>query len=241
MQWRRLTTPARYRACDSTSLTQSDPQPNNWLISEQTTVNEANRIDITVEYRITGCSGSGLPNNGGYYCDEKFGVYVSQSNQMLADPTHYPDPLCYPAAYENVAEIRQPINSQASVTINSLVKGKYVILAFHNSGACTFVYSVRVTYYFCPDKTLNESLVTLKRTVARANGPESMIQVQGNCDSDAVQVSGSLYFQCDGKGKWNISGLEGRCVCKEDMQNIGGQCEGMLRLSFNIFSPTVTA
>ena len=225
MQWTRLTNPARYRACDSTSLTQSDPQPNNWLIrTVQITVNEASRIDITVEYRITGCSR--LPKNGGYYCDEKFGVYVNQSNQMLADPSHHPDPLSNPTAYENVAEISQPINSQTSVTISSLVKGKYVILAFHNSGACTFLYSVRVSYNVCPDETHKDSLVTLPRTVAPANDSVST-PVEGNCEKDTVPTQGSLLAHCKSNGEWDTSGFQGKCICKEDMQNVGGKCQGM--------------
>ena len=232
MQWTRPYNPSRYRACDATSLTQSDPQPNNWLISDQITVNEANRIGITVEYRITGCSL--LPNNGGYYCDKKFGVYVNQSNQMLADPTHYPDPLSNPAAYENVAEISQPINSRTFVTVNSLVKGTYALLAFHNSGACTFLYSVKVSYHVCPDKTFKNNLVALPRTVAPANDSVS-IPVEGSCEKDTIQTQGSLYGHCNSNGEWDTSGFEGRCICKEDMENVAGKCQGICSMDI-VFS-----
>ena len=220
LQWdRRSENPLRYIVC-RVDLTQSDPQPDSWLISDQIDVSKANRIDITVEYRIKGCST--FPNNGGYYCDDKLGLYVHQSDQFS-----YPDPLNNKAVYENLTEIRQPTNSTTFVTINSLVKGKHVLLAFHNSGACTTLYSVKVTYNVCPEETLSDSLVSLPTTVAPGNDSES-IRVQGNCNKDAVHLAGSLYVRCQSNGEWNINGLEGRCICKEDTQNVGGKCGGML-------------
>ena len=225
LQWdRKSDEPLRYIACN-VDLTQRNPQPDSWLISDQIDVSKANRIEITVKYRITGCST--FKNNGGYYCDDKLGLYVNQSDQFIAESTRYPDPLNNTAVYEKLTEIIQPTNSTTSVTINSIVKGKHVILAFHNSGACTVLYYVKVTYNVCPDETLSSSLVSLPRTVAPANNSES-IRVQGTCNKDVVYVAGSLYVRCQSNGEWNINGLEGRCICKEDMQNHGGKCEGML-------------
>ena len=229
LQWERRTktseNPLRYTACPI-PLTQSDSQPDSWLISDQIDVSKANRIDITVEYRITGCST--FADNVGPYCDDKLGLYVNQSDQLIEEKNNYPDPLSNTAVYEKLTEIIQPTNSTTFVTIKSLVKGKHVIFAFHNSGACTILYSVKVTYNVCPDETLSDSLVTLPRTVAPANDSES-IRVQGNCNKDVVHVAGSLYVRCQSNGEWNINGLEGRCICKEDMQNVGGTCGGMLR------------
>ncbi|KAL9970842.1 hypothetical protein ACROYT_G023292 [Oculina patagonica] len=224
--WSRETIPSiRYRACDDYDLTSSDPQPNHWLISNpQIAVSEANRINITVEYRITSCSGSGLPHNGGYYCNNTFYLYLNQSDQFIKETSRFPDPLNNPAAYEKVVEITQPINSRTSITINNLVKRKHVILGFRNTGACTILYSVKVTYNVCPDETLSNNLVSLPRTVAPANDSES-VRVQGNCDKDAVQAAGNLYVHCQSNGEWNTSGLEGRCICKENMQNVGGKCQ----------------
>ena len=234
MQWKRISQdfnnnlPLRYTACHF-EVKQSDPQPNSWLISDRITVSEANRIDITVDYRIRGCASLG--SNGGYYCNnESFALYVNQSDQFIADPSKYPDPINNAAAYEKMAEISQPINSRTFVTIKTLVKGRYIVLAFHNSGACTNLYSVRVSYNVCPDKVLPDSLVTLWRTVAPANDLEP-IRAKGNCKQDTVQVSGNLYMQCDSHGEWNISAFEGRCVCKEDMQNVKGNCEGAFQFS----------
>ena len=228
LQWERRTktfiNPLRYAACNIHS-TQSDPQPDSWLISDQIDVSKANRIDITIEYRITGCST--FPNNGGPYCDDKLGLYVKQSDQFIADNNHYPDPRNSTAAYKNLSEIRQSTVSRTSVKICNLVKERHVILAFHNSGACTVLYSVKVTYNVCHEETLSDSLVSLPRTVAPANDSES-IRVQGNCNKDRVQIAGSLYVRCQSNGEWNINGLEGRYICKEDMQNVGEKCEGVL-------------
>ena len=220
----RRTNPTRYVACD-VNLLQSDPQPNNWLISDQIDVSKANKIDLTIEYYIASCSK--FQSNGGPYCVDMFDVYVNQSNQFVADLYRYPNPLNNTAAYEKVAEIKQATNIRTSQTINVPTKSKHVLLAFHNSGACTNLYSVKVTYNVCPDETLSDSLVSLPRTVAPAN---ESIQVQGNCNKDAVQVAGNLYVRCQSNGEWNINGLEGRCICKEDMQNVGGKCEGVLHL-----------
>ncbi len=231
LQWERKAevhvpkhSPLRYTACD-VNLEQLNPKPNSWLISDQIAVNKAKRIDITVDYLITSCSA--FQHNGGPYCVDMFDLYLNQSDQSWADDSSlYPDPLTSAAAYEKVAEIRQTTNKRTTETITVLVKRKHVILAFHNYGSCNVLYSVKITYNVCPDEKLSSSLVLLPRTVAPANDSETMT-VEGNCNKDAVRVSGSLYVQCESHGEWNISGLEGRCICKEDMEKVGGNCEGM--------------
>ena len=156
-----------------------------------------------------------------------FDLYMHQSDQFIADQGLYPDPLSNSVAYQRIAEINQTTDKRTSETINVLVKEKHVILAFHNYGACSTLYSVKVTYNVCPYETLSNSLVSLPRTVAPAN-VSAPIRVEGNCDKDTVQVPGSLYVHCESNGEWNTTGLEGRCICKEDMQNNEGICESML-------------
>lgn len=195
-------------------------------------ISEANRIDVTIDYFITSCSK--LSNNGGPYCENVFDLYVNQSDHCIVDPqpdrciaqdSRYPDPLSNTTAYEKVAEIKQAINMRKVETINALVKGKYVILAFHNYGACSTMFSVKVTYNVCPDEPLSDTLVTLPRTVAPANDSKP-IRVEGSCDKNTVHVRGSLFVYCQSNGNWDTSGLKGRCICKEDMQNVGGKCQG---------------
>ena len=222
LQWNWLGLPIRYRACDI-DFKQSDSKPSNWLVSGQIAVTEANRIDITVNYYIRSCSQ--LPQNGGPYCVNVFDLYVNQSGQSIADPLRYPDPLSNPMAYKKVAEIKLATDTQTSETINILVKEKHVILAFHNYGACSTLSSVKVTYNVCPDESLSASLISLPRTVAPANDSQPF-RVKGSCNKDTVPVSDSLYVYCESNGKWNTTGLEGRCVCNEDMQNNEGICKG---------------
>ena len=126
-------------------------------------------------------------------------------------------------AYNRIAEFKQTTDKITSETISVLAKEKHVILAFHNYGACITLFSVKVTYNVCPEETLRSSLVSLPRTVAPANDSEPT-RVEGNCVKDTVHVSGSLYALCDSNGEWNTNGLEGRCICKEDMQNNEGIC-----------------
>ena len=128
-------------------------------------------------------------------------------------------------AYKRIAEINQTTDKITSETISILVKEKHVILAFHHYGACSTLFSVKVTYNVCPDETLRSSFVSLPRTVAPANDSER-IRVEGSCIKDAVQVSGSLYVHCESNGEWNTTRLKGRCICKEDMQNNEGICKG---------------
>ena len=225
MQWERLGRASpRYRACD-VDLTLSDPQPNYWLLSYQIALRDANRIDIVVKYLITNCLGL----NGGPYCVNVFDLYVYQSDQFIADYALYPDPLSNSVAYEKVAEIKQATNKITSETISILVTGKYVILAFHNNGSCVDLLSVKVTYNFCPDETLGSSLMSLPRTVAPANDSQP-IRVEGNCIKDAVQVSGNLFVHCKSNGEWNTTGLEGKCICEEDMENNGTICKGIMHV-----------
>ena len=135
-------------------------------------------------------------------------------------------------AYEKVAEIKQATNKITSETISILVTGKCVILAFHNYGACITLFSVKVTYNFFPDETLGNSLISLPRTVAPANDSQPIL-VEGNCIKDAVQVSSSLVVHCESNGDWNTTGIEGKCICKEDMENNGRICEGMMHVPYS--------
>ena len=227
LQWDIQTKPTRYRACD-TDFKQSDSKPSNWLISGQIEVNEANRIDVTVEYHIRSCSN--FLNNGGSYCVNVFDLYVNQSDQFIGDQSLYPDPLSNQMAYEKAAEINQAIDVNHSETMSIPVKAKHAILAFHNYGACCNLFSVKVTYNVCPDESsLSSSLMSVPRTAAPANDSQPF-RVKADCTKDTDQVSDSLYVHCESNGEWNTTRLEGRCICKEDMQNNEGRCEGTLFL-----------
>ena len=146
---------------------------------------------------------------------------MHQSNQA----SQYPDPIKNPEAYEKVTELRYISSNRTFKTTNVRIKGKYAFLAFQNYGTCCALYSVKVTYNVCPDQTLRESLVSLPRTVTPANTSVS-VSVRGYCMDDSVKVPGSLHVYCESTGEWNTSQLNGRCICKENMQNVGGKCQG---------------
>ncbi|XP_078373938.1 ephrin type-B receptor 1-B-like isoform X1 [Oculina patagonica] len=206
-------------ACDVV-LSSSDPKPNSWLRTVQINVAAAKMIHITLQFLIKSC-----PNlDKAYHCVNAFDLYLNQSDHFIQDEHYYPDPLINSWAYKKVAEIRQPTDKKTFKPFDIPVKGRYVLLAFHNYGACSNLYSVEVFFNVCPDEILLESLVSLPITAAPAYDSES-IRVEGNCEENTIQVAGSLYVHCTSNGEWNASRLEGRCVCKEDMENIGGKCE----------------
>ena len=65
----------------------------------------------------------------------------------------------------------------------------------------------------------------MPRTLTPSNDRES-ISVLGECSANSVPVSNSLNVLCESNGEWNNTGLGAGCVCKEDMENIGGKCVG---------------
>ena len=177
-------------------------------------------VHITIDYRTNNCSS--YRDNGGKYCREHFDLYVRQSEE-----TTTPDPLTNNATYEKIAEITAPtLGIKVTDTFIVEVKGKYIILAFHDQGSCSVLYSVTVSYDICPKVTLARSLVSLPRTMAPANNSEPVL---GNCVTNAVREQGNLSVNCQSNGAWNKSSLKGRCVCKEDMENRGGECKGTPR------------
>ena len=51
--------------------------------------------------------------------------------------------------------------------------------------------------------------------------------MEGTCAENSLHIQGSLNVTCESSGLWNVSQFEGKCVCKEDMENVGGTCKGM--------------
>ena len=83
------------------------------------------------------------------------------------------------------------------------------------------MFSVKVSYKVCFEKTLEDSLVSLPSTVSLVESTP----VQGICMANSRQIGpGNLTVVCDSDGEWNTSLLESRCVCKEDMENRDGFC-----------------
>ena len=172
-------------------------------------------VYITLEYRTVNCSG-----NGGKYCKEYFDLYVHQSGQSTQ-----PDPLTNSASYDHIARTApSALGIRESQTFSVNVKEKYIVLAFHDQGSCSVLFSVAVKYYFCPETVHVGGLVNLPRTIAPAN---NSVPVVSSCTKNAVHEQGILRVNCQSDGGWNISSLKGNCICKEDKENVGGECKGM--------------
>ena len=66
------------------------------------------------------------------------------------------------------------------------------------------------------------------------------VPVQGGCVTNAIYNKGILSLECKSDGVWNISSLKGRCTCREDTENSGGECKGnMMTKNLAITSATI--
>lgn len=207
-----------YRTCDV-----GNQQPNTWLRSNLISVpNKVKKVNITIEYRTVNCTTFRTTN----FCREYFDFYVHQSTTLSA-----PDPLQSKATYEKIAEITLPtLGINARRHFGFQVKGKFIVLAFHNRGSCSNIHSVTVSYLVCPEITVVSGLVSLPRSVAPIT---NSVPVQGSCVTNAIYNKGILSLECKSDGVWNISSLKGRCTCREDTENSGGECKDCPSDKFN--------
>ncbi|XP_066027919.1 ephrin type-A receptor 3 isoform X2 [Pocillopora verrucosa] len=207
-----------YRTCDV-----GHQQPNTWLRSNLISVpNKVKKVNITIEYRTVNCTTFRTTN----FCREYFDFYVHQSTTLSA-----PDPLQSKATYEKIAEITLPtLGINARRHFGFQVKGKFIVLAFHNRGSCSNIHSVTVSYLVCPEITVVSGLVSLPRSVAPIT---NSVPVQGSCVTNAIYNKGILSLECKSDGVWNISSLKGRCTCREDTENSGGECKDCPSDKFN--------
>ena len=140
--------------------------------------------------------------------------------------------------YGNDQLINQSINQSVNHAINQPTNQptnqprRYIVLGFLDQGGCKIVSSVRVTYNICPSTTLHESLVDLRETVAPFSVFEPIL-VEGTCAENSFHIQGSLNVTCESSGQWNVSQFKGKCVCKEDKENVGGTCTGMFRNQYD--------
>ena len=214
---------SKYTVCnilkpDGSSYYKSPFEPNNWLLSDLIQVREVNRVDVTVEYSITQCPPSAL------YCKEYFDAYVWESDSIVVRDK-IPHPININGSYRRFASFNRQSSGFAVLTVPLVLSRRYFVLGFRDQGGCKTLNSVKVTYNVCPQTTLSRTLVSVPRTLAPSNDRES-ISVLGECSANSVPVSNSLNVLCESSGEWNITGLGVGCVCKEDMENIGGKCAG---------------
>ena len=198
----------------------------NWLRSPLIDVHSIDRVSVSVRYTITSfCSSQ--PNT---FCDENIGVYVWESLSHVTTDL-IPNPVTSNSSYREFATIRGQASDQTISLALQLTK-RYIVLGFLDQGGCKILSSVRITYNICPGTTLSNSLVDLRETVAPSSVFESIL-VEGTCAENSFHIQGSLNVTCESSGQWNVSQFEGKCVCKEDMENVEGICTGMFRNQYD--------
>ena len=188
-------------------------EPNNWLRSYLIEVGDIRRLDVTFTYSIRVCQPSAS------FCKEYFYAYVWESNTSVTQQ-QIPDPIEDFHFYRRFANVTRQ-SGETNLTVPLQVTSKYVVMGIRDQGGCRELYSVKISYKVCVEKTLEDSLVSLRLTMSE----EESTPVQGICSCNSVQiVPGDLTVFCDSDGEWNTSRLESRCVCREDMENRGGVC-----------------
>ena len=205
-------------------------EPKNWLRSTLIDVKSIDRVTVSVRYTITSfCSSQ--PSNT--FCTDNIGVYVWESDLKITSDL-IPDPLTSNSSYREFATIRGQASGQTISLELQLTKG-YIVLGFLDQGGCKILSSVRITYNICPGTTLSNSLVDLRETVAPSSDFESIL-VEGTCAENSFHIQGSLNVTCESSGQWNVSKFEGKCICKEDMENVGGTCTGMFKNQYDHYN-----
>ena len=198
-------------------------EQKNWLQSPVIDVKSIDRVTVSVKYTLNAfCSSQ--PSNR--FCTDNIGVYVWESDSKVTTDL-IPDPRTSNISYREFATIRDPASDQTISLALQLTK-RYIVLGFLDQGGCKILSSVRITYKVCPGTTLSNSLVDLRETVAPTSDFESIL-VEGTCAENSFHIQGSLNVTCESSGQWNVSQFKGKCVCKEDMENVGGTCTGMFR------------
>ena len=193
----------------------SPQEPNTWLRSPVIEVGEVERLHITFRYFSQQC------NQLEPFCKESFYAYVWESNTSVTDQ-QIPHPINDSQLYRRFANITRQSDQETNLTVPLRVTNKYIVLGIRDQGGCRTLYSVKVSYKFCLKKKFKDSLVDVPFS------KEESTPVQGICRENSVQiVPGNLTVFCGSVGEWNTSRLEGRCVCKEDMENTRGVCTGM--------------
>lgn len=203
---------------DGTPYYNSPIEPNNWLLSDLIQVREVNRVDVTVDYSTSQCPQSAL------YCKEYFDAYVWESDANVVRDK-IPHPINTNGSYRRFASFNRQSSGFTVLTVPLVLSRRFFVLGFRDQGGCRILNSVKVTYNVCPQTTLSRTLVSVPRTLAPSNDRES-ISVLGECTPNSELVSNRLNVLCESNGEWNITRLGGGCVCKENMENIGGKCVG---------------
>ncbi|KAM7429678.1 hypothetical protein ABFA07_019499 [Porites harrisoni] len=222
LNWNYFPVPNHFTLCSSFLQEQK-----NWLRSPLIDVQSIDRVTVSVKYTINSfCSSQ--PSNR--FCTDSIGVYVWESVSHVTTDL-IPDPRTSNSSYREFATIRDPASDQTISLALQLTK-RYIVLGFLDQGGCKILSSVRITYNICPLTKLRDVLVDLPETLAPSNALKS-VQVGGLCTPNSFHIQGSLNVACESSGQWNVSQFKGKCVCKEDRENVGGTCRACSQGTYN--------
>ena len=165
-------------------------EPNNWLRSYVIKVGDIGRLDVTFTYSIRACQRSAS------FCKEYFYAYVWESNTSV-NVQQIPDPIINFQLYRRFANVTRQ-SGETNLTVSLQVTSKYIVMGIRDQGGCRTLYSVKISYKVCIEKTLEDSLVSLPLTISQ----EESTPVQGICSANSVQiVPGNLTVFCDSDGE----------------------------------------
>ena len=219
---------------------------NNWLYSKGDSFrlpNNVKKVNIAVNYTISRrCAAEDDPRVKS--CKERFDVYAYQAtnvpNKSHINPKN--------GWYRKISTVTLPSNLSNVTAIPWSVanlplfieKGtSKVFLAIRDQGTCGIINSVLVTYRFCPEKTLTDSLIVLGQTMAPTNESQ-IVKVTGRCTDNSESTSQELDAICESSGEWvRADNATGVCYCKPGWEKVAAKCQGTrhtgIILLYNIY------
>ena len=192
---------------------------DNRLVSPFIPINNAKWLEIDIKFRITPCDD--LPSGKCQSESLQMG-YVGANSQIVRPrvPKFDYEPIESSMLFPDSSS--EGNFQQAQLLIDKLDDQhpkEGIFLVIHDTGSCSTVYDVVVTYYFCPDTTI--SLADYKRIAA----PVSIYQVaDGECVANAESSSPPKAKCSSGDGSW--TSLRDTCRCSAGYELVDGQCRG---------------
>lgn len=202
---------------------------NNWLRTPFIDRDQANSINIEVEFSMRKCVRHSDPSSL-QQCKETFHLYYYQADSDIAnemmpswDDTSYAtvDKIAADYLYEGTHGETIKLNLEnREVSLEKNLRGIY--LAFQDTGACVSIISVKVYYIKCPNITMNYAFFLETPT---GSSPQALEEREGVCVAHS-QLESKATLLCQSNGEWYISSGKCQCIAGYFGKN-GTECVGM--------------
>ena len=217
---------------------------NNWLYNKEDSLrlpNNVKKVNIAVNYTISKrCAAEDDPKVR-QNCKERFDVYAYQAtkfpNKSHINPKN--------GWYSKISTVTLPSNlsnvtaipwSIANLSLFIEEGTSEVFLAIRDQGACGIINSVLVTYSVCPERTLPDSLIVLRQTMAPMNESQ-IVKVTGRCTNNSESTSQELDAICGSSGAWvRADNATGVCHCKPGWEKVAAKCQGTVHIMLVLFN-----